>query len=669
MLDRNNFGVVINATDTSLVVNISMATNRSTAAKFLEGDSLNWFGTLYEIVDIAADENVTLGSTSEVTATLGESFTIGGETFNFIDVDSNSQKAQITDAGGTTYTINTTYTTIGTLDLRVKSGSIFSGRTGASAIFETVTNSYKFAVGDAFPLDTEFLVDSMTVNTTALTVDSAIALKNNITYSLGAKSAKADIAEGLQFIYNDNTANNAAANTAVTTGGTGQINITETAGVTLDIKANDTGTTSFENVTLTLPGSEFYNWTGEYSQKITSLSDGDEGGVNNYIYLRDPVTSYYELRIKPVATQEVAYAIPDTTTNLTSSSYSGNWAEPVTTAWVNHTTPSGVKVALVDDGTDKYVELKVAAVQIQIDDSTNHFGRKDVSWSAAKYSQYGPRVLWTASGDTGTVTVTEPTGGVLSALITFQSDDDAVFNKKADVTFGGTVISATGNSSSSDQQNTNFGSWIGLLADSDGIETDGADTDDTVAIATPQKKIEIGVGAMQNTTSTLDTDETDDTYPISDIFGNTTVTLLSGTGSSASINKITPGIAKFDYDITTSALTKPVVLVGGSAINSLVKSLVDGGSIDYTDLIAQGTGHAQVDLVENAFNSQAALVIAGMTGDDTLMAAKAVAGAMLNGQPFDFADYAMAALILNTGTSVVNDVAVIETEEETNETA
>jgi hypothetical protein len=663
---RNTLAVKVNAsTDSDNVVKIDLSTNRSTTAKFLEGDSVNWLGTLYEIVDIGTDGNVTLGSTSEVTATLGESFTIGGSTFNFIDVDSTSQKAQVTDAGGTTYTINTTYTTIGSLDLRVKSGSIFSGRTGASAVFETVTNSYKFAVGDLWPLNNDFVVDAMTVNTTATTVDSAITIRNNVTYMLGSKGVKTDIAEGLQFIYNDNTQDQTAALALVTYGGNGQFNITEQDGVSIDIKANDTQA-AFDNITtLTLPGSKFYNWTGEYTQEITSIAENAlGGGTGGYLYLRDPQTNNYELRFKPVAASQMAYAIPDTTTNLTSGSESGSWAEPVTTDWVNHTTPSGVKVSMINDSSDRYVELKVAAIRIDVD-STTYYGRKGVSWTSAQYSTYGPRATWTSSGSTGTVSIIEPTGGTLTAGVTFKSDDSAVFDELADVKFSGTTISATGNSTASDQV-TDFGSNIGLLGSTSGstsiIESGGADTLDTVAIATPQKKLEVGIGAMQNQTTILDTDEADATYPNSDVFGNTTVTLISGTGASASINKITPGIAKFDYDITTSALTKPVVLVGGSAINSLVKSLVDGGSIDFTDLIAQGADHAQVDLVENAFNSQAALAIVGYGGDDTLMAAKAVAGALLSGQPFDFADYAVNTLLLNTGTSVVNDVAVIESE-------
>jgi hypothetical protein len=671
-INRDSLGIHINSsTDTTNVLTINLSTNRTDGYTFTEGDSLNWFGDLYEIVDVLTDGNVSLGSTSEVTAEKGEAFTIGGETFTFESASDSSNQASILDASGTRHFINTTYTTIGNIQLRIKTNSIYVSDVVTTATFETVTNSYKFALNDEWPLDPTFIVDGMTTDDDTV-VNTSILLRNNITYDLAAKGSEARIVDALNFIYSDNTDDETAALALVTYGGTGQINITEAAGVTLFLNASAPGTGDYgwRAVALSLPGVNFYRYSGDVAYELTSLADEDKYviyGVNNG-------TNKIEFKLNRTddATniQNATWARPQTEGSLSfgDSPTSKTWTgESFNT---NYTTPSGIVMGTsVLTGDNNTVTLKVAAIRIDIDADTV-YGRKNSDWTESAYSDYGTRVMWTspASGDYGTVTVTEPTGDVMSAKITFQSDDDAVFAQKADITFDGTTITATGNATGTDQD-SDFGSHIGLLGDAD-IESTSVVVDDTVAMTTPRKDLSMGIGALQDVDIELDTDEATAT-PVNATVGNTTVTLVSGAGSSASINKISPGIAKFDTDaeVQSSALTKPVVLVGGSAINALVAALRDGGMIDYTDLIAQGSGHAQVDLVENAFNTQPALAIAGYSGDDTLMAARAVAGALLSGQPFDFADHAVMSLILNTGTTVVSEVSVLATEEETNETA
>jgi len=130
------------------------------------------------------------------------------------------------------------------------------------------------------------------------------------------------------------------------------------------------------------------------------------------------------------------------------------------------------------------------------------------------------------------------------------------------------------------------------------------------------------------------------------------ITLKSAGGTSVSVNKIDVGLAQLDSEITSSTLDKPIILMGGWAVNSLVQELVDAGSINTTDLASD---RALVQLVDSAFNSQSALVIAGWTGVDTRLAAQVVASQVLG------TDMGLTGSksILNTGFTSYSDVIVV----------
>jgi hypothetical protein len=667
--NRDDLSVHVNAsTDSVNVFTVTLGTNRTNTNVngFNEGDSLNWFGTLYEVVDVLTDGNISLGSTSEVAANKGESFTIGGASFTFESVASSGTQVSILDASGARHFVNSTYSTIGNIQLRIKTGTVFSSDVITTATFETVENAYKFALGDAWPLDTDFVVESMTVDTTNAIVNSTIVLRNNRTYDLSAKGAEVEIASGLNFIYSDN----AADETTAAYGTSGIVNITETAGVSLILNGTESdgvGTPIYNwpVVALTLPGVNFVRVSGSSTPTVTSLTNSD----SFVLYAVDNSTSKYEFYANLTAASDsvnVTWARPLTEGSIVYGSIptSGAWTSESATG--TYTTPSGVvlndSLDYIADGANTTLILKVAAVQIDIDAST-YYGRKGASWADPKYSAYDQKINWVAStSTTGTVTVSEPTGKTLTAVVTFQDDDDSVFAKAADITFGGTVLTAPHLDSDLD---TDFGSKVVYISNgtynqsvTDPIEASVPGVDDKLVISSPRKDIVIGVGALQDVEVTLDTDDSTST-PVNSTIGNTTVTLSSGSGSSVSVNKISPGFSKLDSEITASTLAKPVILMGGSGINGLVKNLRDGGLYDPADLTAQGEGHAKVAFVENAFNSQTALVIAGYSGPDTLMASRAIASALLNGQPFSFADQASANLVLNTGTSVVNDVSVM----------
>ncbi len=131
------------------------------------------------------------------------------------------------------------------------------------------------------------------------------------------------------------------------------------------------------------------------------------------------------------------------------------------------------------------------------------------------------------------------------------------------------------------------------------------------------------------------------------------VALASAGGDSISINNVAIGFAKLDSEIDSSALDKPIILVGGPAVNSLVKELADANKTKAAS--EYEVDRAYVDLIENAFNNKTALVIAGYAGDDTRLAARVVASQVLN------SDMGLSgtSVTLNTAGATYTDVTVV----------
>jgi len=79
-------------------------------------------------------------------------------------------------------------------------------------------------------------------------------------------------------------------------------------------------------------------------------------------------------------------------------------------------------------------------------------------------------------------------------------------------------------------------------------------------------------------------------------------------------------LGKLDTEVTSAdKSTKNLILVGGPAVNTLVKELGDAGKTQTRDwYVSQGEGTAIVDLVADAFASgKSALVVAGYSAADT----------------------------------------------------
>jgi S-layer protein (TIGR01564 family) len=111
------------------------------------------------------------------------------------------------------------------------------------------------------------------------------------------------------------------------------------------------------------------------------------------------------------------------------------------------------------------------------------------------------------------------------------------------------------------------------------------------------------------------------------VLGEGATISTTGGAAGATVKQAVPvktPLGKLDTEITSSdKSTKNLILVGGPAVNTLVKELADGGKTKTRDwYVSQGAGTAIIDLVEDAFTSgKSALVVAGHSAADTRVAA------------------------------------------------
>ncbi|MCD6547178.1 MAG: S-layer protein, partial [Nanoarchaeota archaeon] len=111
--------------------------------------------------------------------------------------------------------------------------------------------------------------------------------------------------------------------------------------------------------------------------------------------------------------------------------------------------------------------------------------------------------------------------------------------------------------------------------------------------------------------------------------GKLTTTTTSGAVNVNYID-VTTGVSRVDTDFDTAVPDKPVILVGGPAVNKLVYNLAEEGKTQGVADYAENT--ALIQYIEDAFGTNDALIIAGHMAKDTQKAGKVVAGYVLNGQ-------------------------------------
>ena len=220
-----------------------------------------------------------------------------------------------------------------------------------------------------------------------------------------------------------------------------------------------------------------------------------------------------------------------------------------------------------------------------------------------------------------------------------------------------------------------LGEWVYVEADADGdveIMTGGGPT------YMPEKEdsdtqwaLDIGdqdgvLGGVQAWGALFKYDSENDNnivlyYPeervIADVYlaptGATSTTAASGAVNVNYINAAT-GIARTDQDFETP--TKNVVLIGGPYVNELVSTLATAGKTQLAETYTADT--AIVQLIEDAYGTYDALIIAGNEAKDTALAGKVVAARLTQNQ-FMTELKGNLVKISTAGASTVNDVTFV----------
>ena len=632
--------LAIKVNETTLGVNkpiyVTLSTNR-TGDKFLVGDSINWFGTTYEITEINST-TVKLGETSEVTVNVGDEFTLGGKTFTLTDLSSGTTQALVTDSSGNRVTLNSTYTTFD--GIKMKINSVFSGSTVKQAIIQSVVDKYSLWDNKQFPINTNWTIETLTTDGTNVSNDIIVVYNLTPTLSEGQEVVlNGDIK--LTYQDNDNNGKDADFGNAAT------INITEMDALTMTMDGDNTedGGTGWDVVAdiASLPGVKTYKVCDEVATEITDLTTHSSNCATNQsdpLYIRDSA-GYYELKILATGDTDVYFYRPDTPENR-SLSLPSSWIQIDDS--VNYTTPSGLLVYTLKD------KLVVEAIDVTID-KTIYYGRKNTnglySSSGLKsevYNKYGLKVTW----DGDKVKVKEPTGVSWTVDVTFDNGY-ADFNR-SDITYSVGDVDFWGITDSSGNERYQESDWGTKFGNLTALDDPSHASAGKFVLAPPQKKIELGVGGYANITRTLSTGETI-------TIGDTTAKVGRVVGQAVIVNPVTVGIGAKVSDITTSTLSKPIILIGGPAINTLVSQLASDGKA--TALDNYTANHAFVELVENAFNNKTALIIAGYSASDTVMACKVVAQQLLTNGPFNSTQWTGSKVELATGVTSVDDVTIV----------
>ncbi len=173
----------------------------------------------------------------------------------------------------------------------------------------------------------------------------------------------------------------------------------------------------------------------------------------------------------------------------------------------------------------------------------------------------------------------------------------------------------------------------------------------TYSFAIPETKrtVKFSVGRKQPSIFTVSVGETDS--KIAD------AKITAGGGST--INKIAPTFAKMDTELST--IDKPVILVGGPAVNTKVNSLGNATlTLDQWRNQTDGSyvmeDRAIIDLVDEAFDTYDALVVAGFEADGTRIACRLLARELLFGDTVLGDNWAgLSRIVLDTTGVAVTD--------------
>jgi len=396
---------------------------------------------------------------------------------------------------------------------------------------------------------------------------------------------------------------------------------------------------------LLIPGLKYYNYTvstNTVGNKIADTSTStsyNTGGQTDIIAYTGANTS--------VGTREFRLECDSGTLTVFYATGTSGWSSLSTNE--NVTTPGGLFL----NNSDGTFSVRAPAVKITVSNggpwtygNTTIYGRKgsnklvlnttgaenDVITLDGSYASYPTYTNLTWDGDNGILTITEANGD--SNTITVEFNDTEFFSNITawDYTEG---------------TKTSFGSmpfWTNGTAAGKAANISNADN---VTIKVPQKKLVYGTGSWGSNDITLNQGESYNFTKATD------VTLSSVAGG---VNKVTPNFAKLDTE--TGVKDLPVILIGGPAVNALVKELADANktwkSSDYAE------NRAIIDLIADAFaTGKDALVIAGYAGKDTRLAARVVASEILYPDTLAIDFTGKERVILNTGVTEYTDVTEV----------
>jgi hypothetical protein len=553
--------------------------------------------TNYYIVNFTQSGNVSLGTkTTYERASIPWNGEWQGHTFSVDDV--NSTGAAVITIDGNTSTGVTSHT-VGGITITVD--SVWVGALTRTANIGLITSTERWEHGKDWPVDTRFTVD--------LSDPKAIVLKNKADLSLSDLGNITGPNNAFTFYYKEKTDKMADYNHTIT--------VPESqSALSGSFKVN---TTYNKWDCYTMPGTILYRRdpTTEIFYTINcgynlSLVDGD------ILKLVDADGTYAQFKVN---------------TTTSGAGFIGNiiimdrntTAAALTNAGDQYNSSGGTTFTKVS-GT----ELTFSAVGTTITAAGNSYS---IRYGVA--GVYSGGIQQTTPLSYGEVLTFDGT------VFKFKEPD----NTEWSVTFdkNETAFYVKAYSLPANNTKSSYGS---LFKWDDGFQ-DLNSTAGTLTITVPRKDATYAIGGYVMTPMTLSVGG-------EQAVGNTTIRLDSVGG--VVMKPMSIGFAKLD-DMGTP--TKPVIIVGGPCANSLAAQALGVSQTWPACAVNLTSNRALIQLIDNAFGSYTALVIAGYDAKDTVLASQVVA-AELQGNDVLAGKFNGTKLILDTSAGVYTGITVVE---------
>ncbi len=139
---------------------------------------------------------------------------------------------------------------------------------------------------------------------------------------------------------------------------------------------------------------------------------------------------------------------------------------------------------------------------------------------------------------------------------------------------------------------------------------------------------------------------------------------IGGVSSIAAKGLTSPSISELDSSFAGATNTVPVIVIGGSAINTLGAELLNSSTPvvgkEFTNMTGVGSGEALIEMYSSvkAFGNQSALWVAGYGASDTLEASEVLAASLL-GEPV--VSLTGNKVILSTSSASYTGVSIVST--------